>query len=86
MAKLINNLYGSEFICDRHVRVLGFIPTPWICGGIMKPVPPELIKLRCESCGHGKFFDRTVRRRLMEMSLLLFGLLVSMPVMAQVTK
>lgn len=82
MMQWIDKPYGSEFICDRHVRVLGFIPTPWICGGIMKPVPPNRTKLRCEECGHEKDFNPVRRARFMRMVLLLFGLLAPMPVMA----
>jgi len=47
---------GSSFICDRRVTVFGFIPTPWVCGGIMTPVTPERTKLRCTDCGHEKAF------------------------------
>jgi endonuclease G, mitochondrial len=82
MMQWIDKPYGSEFICDRHVRVLGFIPTPWICGGIMKPVPPNRTKLRCEECGHEKEFNPILRSRILRSTLLFAGLLAPMPVMA----
>jgi endonuclease G len=47
---------GSAFICDCRVKIFGFIPTPWVCGGIMTPVTPERTKLRCNDCGHEKAF------------------------------
>ena len=47
---------GSAFVCDCRVKIFGFIPTPWVCGGIMKPVTPERTKLRCIECGHEKAF------------------------------
>jgi hypothetical protein len=51
---------GSQFVCDKRLKLFGFISTPWVCGGIMRPAKGNRSVLICETCGHTKDFHAPV--------------------------